>query len=91
MAEKPQGMKNKIYYGVRLYFGKLFATDYFACGRDAGIYLFGNHAVDSGKVTILPNAVDYEKFSYNIQLRNEFGKNIIQRFYHCCWACRAIF
>lgn len=71
MAEKPQGMKNKIYYGVRLYFGKLFATDYFACGRDAGIYLFGNHAVDSGKVTILPNAVDYEKFSYNIQLRNE--------------------
>lgn len=71
MAERPQGMKNKIYYGVRLYFGKLFATDYFACGMDAGIYLFGKHAVDSGKVTILPNAVDYEKFSYNIQLRNE--------------------
>ena len=24
MAEKPEGLKNKIYYGLRLYFGKLF-------------------------------------------------------------------
>lgn len=71
MAEKPQGLKNKIYYGIRLYFGKVFATDYFACGKDAGIYLFGKQAVDSGKVTILPNAIDYGRFYYSAQLRNE--------------------
>lgn len=71
MAERPQGLKNKIYYGVRLYFGKLLATDYFACGRAAGIYLFGKQAVDSGKVTILPNAIDYGKFYYSAQLRNK--------------------
>ena len=79
MAERPQGMKNKIYYGIRLYLGKLFATDYFACGRDAGIYLFGKRAVDCGKVIILPNAIDYGKFSYSVQLRNEIrGKNNIK-------------
>lgn len=75
MAERPQGLKNKIYYGVRLYLGKLFATDYFACGRDAGIYLFGKRAVDTGKVTILPNAVDYDKFKFNRERRQEIRKN----------------
>lgn len=74
MAERPQGLKNKIYYGVRLYLGKLFATDYFACGRDAGIYLFGQRAVNTGKVTILPNAVDYDKFRFNRKRRQEIRK-----------------
>ena len=74
MAEKPQGLKNKIYYGVRLYFGRIFSTDYFACGRDAGIYLFGQRAVDSGKVTILPNAVDYNKFKFSRGKRQEIRK-----------------
>ena len=71
MAEKPSGVINKVYYGIRLWFGKIFATDYFACGRDAGIYLFGKKAVDSGRVTILPNAVDYNKFSFNYKKREE--------------------
>lgn len=78
MAEKPQGLKNKIYYGVRLYFGKLFSTDYFACGRDAGIYLFGKKDVDSGKVIYLPNAVDYSKFKFSPERRQAMrkGENI---------------
>ena len=79
MAERPQGMKNKIYYGIRLYFGKLFATDLFACGKDAGIYLFGRQAVDRRKVIILPNAIDYGKFYYSAQLRNTIrGKRNIK-------------
>lgn len=69
MAEKPKGLKNKIYYGTRLYLGKLFATDYFACGRDAGIYLFGKKAVDDGKVTFLPNAIDYDLFQFDQNTR----------------------
>lgn len=69
MAEKPTGLKNKIYYGIRLYLGKRFATDYFACGHDAGIYLFGKKAVDSGKVTILTNAIDYSLFQFNQNVR----------------------
>lgn len=75
MAEKPRGLKNKIYYGARLYLGKRFSTDYFACGRDAGIYLFGQRAVDSGKVTILPNAVDYDKFKFSRERRQEIRRD----------------
>lgn len=71
MAEKPKGLKNKIYYGARLQLGKLFATDYFACGEDAGRYLFGDRAVESGKVTILPNAIDFTKYCFNPSVRNK--------------------
>ncbi|MGO5288812.1 glycosyltransferase family 1 protein [Pseudoscardovia suis] len=56
---------------------KWFANQWFACGREAGIFLFGKHAVDSGKVTILPNAIDLGKFEYNpiarASIRKEFG------------------
>ena len=71
MAEKPKGLKNRIYYGVRFILGKLFSTDYFACGKDAGRYLFGDKAVDNGKVVILPNAVDFSKFRYNEDVRRK--------------------
>lgn len=74
MAEKPKGIKNKIYYGIRLWLGKIFATDYFACGRDAGIYLFGKKALNNGKVTVLNNAVDVSKFSYNEKIRYDVKK-----------------
>ena len=70
MAEKPKGLKNKIYYGTRLWLGKLFATDYFACGKAAGIYLFGRKNVENGKVKIMHNAVDVNEFSYNDIKRN---------------------
>lgn len=69
MAERPTGLKNRLYYGIRIFLGKMFATDYYACGRDAGIYLFGHRAVDSGKVMILPNAIDFDSFQFDPQIR----------------------
>lgn len=69
MAEKPNGLVNQLYYSIRLYLGKKFATHYFACGRDAGIYLFGLKAVDNGEVTIIPNAIEFEKFQYFNKIR----------------------
>lgn len=74
MAEKPTGIKNKIYYGIRLWLGKIFATDYFACGKDAGIYLFGRKNVESGKVKIINNAIDTEKFLFNKSKREKKRK-----------------
>lgn len=74
MAEKPTGLKNVIYYGVRLWLGKLFATDYFACGRDAGIYLFGENNVKNGKVKVINNAIDTKKFSFDKNIREEVRK-----------------
>ena len=74
MAEKPHGLKNKIYYGIRIWLGKIFATDYFACGKAAGEYLFGKKNVDNGKVKIINNAVDVERFSFNKDIRDTIRK-----------------
>ena len=76
MAEKPKGFKNKLYYGIRLLIGKIFATDLFACGRDAGRYLFGARKVEQGRVKIITNAIDIKKFSYNVSVRNELRDSI---------------
>lgn len=54
------------------------ATDYWACGRAAGIYYFGQSAWDARGVT-LRNAVDLDRFGYRPQvrakLRAEYGLN----------------
>lgn len=54
------------------------ATDYWACGREAGIYYFGQSAWDARGVT-LRNAVDLERFGYRpevrAKLRAEYGLN----------------
>ena len=50
---------------------KLFATRWFACGRIAAINGWGRGAVENGKVTILPNAIDPERFKFNEFARHE--------------------
>ena len=53
------------------------ATDYWACGREAGIYYFGQSAWDARGVT-LRNAIDLDRFGYRPQvrakLRAEYGE-----------------
>ena len=54
------------------------ATDYWACGRVAGIYYFGQSAWDARGVT-LRNAIDLDRFGYRpevrAKLRAEHGLN----------------
>ena len=56
---------------------KKYATDYFACSNVAGEWLFGKDNTKNGKVTIIHNAIDYDKFKYNekirYKLRTELG------------------
>ena len=60
---------------------KLFATHWLACGKAAAINGWGERAVRKGKVTILPNAIDPERFKFNENARKEirarygFGEN----------------
>lgn len=58
------------------------ATHFFACGVKAGEWLFGKHNLS--QVTIINNAIDAEKFSFNSneasKLKNKFnltGKKVI--------------
>lgn len=48
-----------------------YASDYFACSQLAGEWLFGDE-----KVTVIHNAVDYEKFKFNEKRRNELRKEL---------------
>ena len=44
-------------------FSKVFSTDYFACSEKAGRWMFGDKEFDSGKVYLLRNAIDFDRFS----------------------------
>lgn len=56
-----------------------YATDYFACSKIAGEWLFGKDIVESDKFRVIHNAVDYDKFKFNENIRKntrkEFGFN----------------
>ena len=50
----------------------MVANNYFACGKTAGKYLYG----DNRKFTILNNGIDLQKFKYNSQIRHEYRDNL---------------
>lgn len=58
-------------------FSKQYATHYFACSEKAGRYLFGNKLFDEGKVTVINNGIDLEKFKFDSlcseSIRSELG------------------
>ncbi|MBP1737465.1 MAG: glycosyltransferase, partial [Oscillospiraceae bacterium] len=51
---------------------KWYATDWWACGRDAGICLFGKRAMEKGSIHILNNAIDLAEFDYDANVRKAF-------------------
>ena len=57
-------------------FSKVYVTDYMCCSELAGRWLFGDKAYDSGKVYLLNNAIDLDKFKYNKSLRKEKRKEL---------------
>ena len=52
------------------------ATDWFACSKAAAYWFYPKNDVDSGKVTIIPNAVDAQKFRYSPNTRKEMRINL---------------
>jgi len=58
-------------------FVRFLASDYFACSIQAGITLFGNKGIHSKRFRIIKNAIEAEKYRYNInqrcQIREENG------------------
>lgn len=63
--------------GIRKHF-KLYSkkhlnnecTHFFACSKAAGRFQFGNDIVDSGRLTIMRNAIDTDRFKFNVAARN---------------------
>ena len=57
-------------------FSKVFATDYFCCSELAGRWLFGNKTYDDGKVYLLNNAIDVDKYKYDKKIRIDKRKEL---------------
>lgn len=73
---KAEGFRTVIKRTLRP-FAKMFANQYWACSKLAAEWMYGKKAVDSGKVTIINNAIDLKKFAFSQEkrdaLRNELG------------------
>ncbi len=47
----------------------VLATDYWACSKEAGVYLFGKSKKE--KFIIMENGIDYEKYKFSLENRDE--------------------
>lgn len=74
-TNKKEWKKNLMKQALRP-FSKKYATDYFACSELAGRWLFGNKTFEQGKVTIINNAIDLDKFKYDEKIRKEKRKEL---------------
>lgn len=50
---------------------KKFCTDMFMCSTPAGVWTFGQKAVESGTVKFIKNGIETDKFVYNEQIRSK--------------------
>lgn len=64
--------RRKLLNRIFLNRSKQLATDLFACGRDAGKYMWGEKAVFDGKVNIMTNAVNTKNFLYSSEIAEKY-------------------
>ena len=55
-------------------FNRMLTTHPCACSEYAARWMYGDKAVDGGKIKVFPNGVDTEKFSYDQGFRNEIRR-----------------
>lgn len=53
-----------------------YSTHYFSCGYEAGVWLFGKEIADN-KMVVVKNAIDTEKFNYNIEVDRKVRKELL--------------
>lgn len=53
-----------------------YSTNFFSCSKLAGEWLFGKKIVESNKFQVIHNAIDFTKFKYDVEVRNETRKNL---------------
>lgn len=69
-AYEPENLLKKIERKSFSALTRHYATNWFACGIDAGRWLYGEEAVANGKVYIMNNAIDIDKFTFDVNMRN---------------------
>ena len=77
MAFEKQNIIKKMIRYIIVFLINIFATDKFACGNDAAIWLYGKKKFLNNEIRIINNAIDLEKFKYNDEYRK-----IIRKAFH---------
>lgn len=68
---------HKIIQGIFKGIIRFNATDYFACGKEAGIYIYGEKLVSNSKVSIINNGLDLQKFKpYSIEKKRKLRDSL---------------
>ena len=78
-TSNPKEWKKNLLKNILRPFSKKYANVYFACSELAGRWLFGNKTFDEGKVTIINNAIDVEKFVYNEDIRKKVRNDLKEK------------
>ena len=74
-SHRGEGAKSLIKLLLRP-FARVFATHCFACGDTAARWMYGDIRVSSGRVTVLPNAIDLMRFSFSPENRASVRQEI---------------
>lgn len=74
-TDSPGMVRNLLHQINKRKIGK-YATDYFACSKKAGKWLFSKKIIENGDCIIVHNAIDVESFLYNEQLALEVKKEL---------------
>lgn len=72
---KAEGMRTILKRVLRP-LAKLFANQYWACSELAARWMYGEHAVNAGEITIIPNAIDLKKFAFNQEKRDRLRSKL---------------
>ncbi|NMA49685.1 MAG: glycosyltransferase family 1 protein [Tissierellia bacterium] len=71
-----KSISNRLIHNILRPFLKRNANYWFACSEDAGEFLWGSDAVTCGRVHIMKNAIDINKFTFNPEVRNKI-RNVL--------------
>lgn len=55
-------------------FARFFANHYLACSQLAAVWMYGKDLADSGKVTVINNAIDFSKYAFHPEKRKTLRK-----------------
>lgn len=77
IAFVPESIKRSIERKFFTYASKKVATNLFACGVDAALWMWGRKCFNDGKIKIMPNGIDTKEYRYSDfyrqKLRNDLG------------------
>lgn len=74
-AVRSEGMRSVMKMILRP-FAPLFANRYAACSRLAGNWMYGKKMMESGRVTIINNAIDLEEYAFSPEIRQQYRNEL---------------